>query len=130
MKVLTNPRLRAYDAEKALAGGARLGDRNLVAEKAWENARRAVRTTVLQLGGYSAGEGTEVLRDTAAPILEEAIQEAAPVIDEVRESAQGLSLPDTTPQASLFQQPRPMAPGLTAAEGLRRVEMDKLLGIA
>ena len=130
MKVLTNPRLRAYEAEKALAGGARLGDRNLVAEKAWENARRAVRTTVLQLGGYSAGEGTEVLRDTAAPILEEAIQEAAPVIDEVRESAQGLSLPDTTPQASLFQQPRPMAPGLTAAEGLRRVEMDKLLGIA
>jgi hypothetical protein len=124
--------------ERAMEAGADIDPvsaARLVQQEVTDRITQEARLVTAALAERGTDTGTEMIREE---IIDPAVREVSPVVEEtveevtptLRESAQGLSLPDTEPQASLFQQPRPMAPGLTAAEGLRRVEMDKLLGIA
>jgi len=132
MRFFTSPRLRAYAAQRARdEGGARLGDRNLAAEKAIEAANTAIRQIVLQLGGAAVGSGAERVERAVTPLVEEAREQIQPEIERAREQVQDLNLPDTsnfTPLAN--QQPRPVAPGMgTGEQLLADIERRKALGL-
>ena len=127
LKLLTSPRIREKEYEAFIKAGGKVSA---------DAARKQSGEAVYFINKW-VPQATQIL-STGTPIAiagageEESIEEPPPrrqLRQEPPVDSQ-LQLPDTTPQASLFQQPRPMAPGLTAAEGLRRVEMDKLLGIA
>ena len=114
MKYLTSPRLRAYEAERAMAAGAELGPRNLALEKQVEAAKAAIRQIMLQMSAHGIGGGAEAV---------------SPAINQVRQGASGLQLPNTNPQASMLQAPPAMAPGMTGSETfLRNQEIEKLMG--
>ena len=125
MKYLTSPRLRAYEAERAMAAGAELGPRNLALEKQVEAAKAAIRQITLQLGAYGTSSGAEAVSGAAQPMIEEATEAATPVVNQAR----SLNLPDTTPGATMLpgQQP-PTRGGMTVSEIMRGIEEDKLVG--
>lgn len=126
MKYLTSPRLRAYEAERAMAAGAELGPRNLALEKQVEAAKAAIRQITLQLGAYGTSSGAEAVSGAAQPMIEEATEATTPVVNQAR----SLNLPDTTPRATMLPGQRPPNPGgLTAGElALRQIEEAKLMG--
>jgi hypothetical protein len=132
MKFFTSPRLRAYAAQRAIeGGGARLGDRNIAAEKAIEAAVTAVRIITTQLTGTSVGSGFERAETEIGPLVEEAREQAQPVIKRAREQVQDLNLPDTSNFAPLAnQQPPTVAPGMgTGEQLLADIERRKALGL-
>ena len=93
MRFFTSPRLRAYAAQRARdEGGARLGDRNLAAEKAIEAANTAIRQIVLQLGGAAVSSGAERVERAVTPLVEEAREQIQPEIERAREQVQDLKL--------------------------------------
>jgi len=132
MRFFTSPRLRAYAAQRARdEGGARLGDRNLAAEKAIEAANTAIRQIVLQLGGAGVSSGAERVEREVTPLVEEAREQAQPVIERAQEQVQDLNLPDTGNFAPLAnQQPPTVTPGMgTGEQLLADIERRKALGL-
>ena len=61
MKYLASPRLRAYEAERAMKMGADIGPRNIAAEKARESALRSLRTILVDAGYYASGQGASAV---------------------------------------------------------------------
>ena len=117
MKYLASPRLRAYEAEKAIQMGAELGPRNLAYEKASESAFRSLRTILVDAGYYATSQGANVVR-------QEFID---PALEQVNQEVQQMQQP--TPQAQPQIQPQQPAPQ-AATSALRQAELNKLLGIA
>tara|TARA_R110002073_G_scaffold2912_1_gene18863 strand:- start:45 stop:3371 length:3327 start_codon:yes stop_codon:yes gene_type:complete len=106
MKYLSSPRLRAYEAERAINAGADLGTkRNLAAEKMRENAVRAIRTILVNAGAYSTDKGSDaVSREIVEPAVsqvQQATQQQAPTLTQPAPPVQGP--PPTTPQQQSMQ---------------------------
>jgi hypothetical protein len=82
MRYLSSPRLRAYEAKRAMQAGADLtgfGRRNLVAEQARESALRALRTILVDAGYYAAGQGANIAGEVVTSIREDVQQSPAPI---------------------------------------------------
>jgi hypothetical protein len=115
MKVLSSPRLRAYEAEKALRAGAALGKRNIAAEKAWESARRSLRTILVDAGYYATDQGANVVeQEVVQPMVQQMTQGAAPA-------------PQPAPPV---QGPPTTAPRPDTINALYQAEINKLLGVS
>lgn len=80
MKYLTSPRLRAYEAQRAIKAGADLsgfGQRNLAAERARESAFRSLRTILVDAGYYATDQGLNVAEQRATEQFNQATQAPA-----------------------------------------------------
>ena len=121
LKYLSSPRLRAYEAERAMRGGAELGKRNIAAEKARESAVRSLRTILVDMGYYASGVGGDILSEE---IIEPAKQEAAPVVQQGQQAIQPVV--DQVSQQVSQLQPPPQTPP-RGAEVLREIEQQKML---
>jgi len=117
LKYLSSPRLRAYEADRAMKGGAELGERNIVAEKARESAVRSLRTILVDMGYYASGVGGDILSEE---IIEPAKQEAAPVVQQGQQAIQPV-VNQVSQQVSQLQPPP------RGAEVLREIEQQKML---
>ena len=133
MKVLASPRLRAYEAERAMRMGAELGPRNIAAEKAWESARRSLRTILVDAGYYATGQGASAVERefgnlTQQPQASQQEQQQPP-----RPQAEPqVSVPQRRPQQQATQQasPTPQIPsGVTKPSPLLQEEINKLYGM-
>ena len=139
MKYLSNPRFRAYEAERAMAAGADLGTRqNLAARKAFENANRALRTIFVEMGLYASDRGSDaVSREIVEPAVsqvQQATQQQAPAPAQPAPPVQGP--PTTVPQPA----PAPVNAGPPIPDYLRQgpgqvnplyqAEINKLLGVS
>jgi hypothetical protein len=120
MRYLSSPRLRAYEAKRAMQAGADLsgfGRRNLAAEQARESALRSLRTILVDAGYYAAGQGSDVV--SGALIQENTQQSSAPV--------QSPNIPvANAPQALSAPQQQS---NLSASEVYRNRELAKLAGV-
>mgnify|MGYP004446970753 CR=1 FL=1 len=121
LKYLSSPRLRAYEAERAMRGGAELGKRNIAAEKARESAVRSLRTILVDMGYYASGVGGDILSEE---IIEPAKQEAAPVVQQGQQAIQPV-VDQVSQQVSQLQPPPQIPP--RGAEVLREIEQQKML---
>ena len=126
MKVLTSPRLRAYEAKKAIQGGADLGPRNLAAERAIESAFRSLRTILVDMGYYSADQGSNIVeQEIIQPAVEQvgpAAQQIAPAVQQIRQQVgQQISSAPPNPNQQIAQ---------LGPDALRQLEQEKLLGVA
>ena len=133
MKVLASPRLRAYEAERAMRMGAELGPRNIAAEKAWESARRSLRTILVDAGYYATGQGASAVERefgnlTQQPQASQQEQQQPP-----RPQAEPqVSVPQRRPQQQATQQaaPTPQIPsGVARPSPLLQEELNKLYGM-
>jgi hypothetical protein len=130
MNSLTNPRIRAYEAERALKAGIDVGKRNLVLEKIRENAYRDMRVILTQLGAYGAEQAEEAASARLAPVMEQ----VAPVVEEAKQQVQE-AVPQLTPGQPLTavtpgQPPAAVTPGqMTAADVERQRVMNQLVGL-
>ena len=139
MKYLSNPRFRAYEAERAMAAGADLGTRqNLAARKAFENANRALRTIFVEMGLYASDRGSDaVSREIVEPAVsqvQQATQQQAPAPAQPAPPVQGP--PPMAPQPA----PAPVNAGPPIPDYLRQgpgsvnplyqAEINKLLGVS
>ena len=115
MKYLSSPRLRAYEAEKAIQMGAELGPRNLAYEKASESAFRSLRTILVDAGYYATSQGANVVR-------QEVID---PSLAQLNQEVQQIQQPATQPQ---MQSQQPTVDQRDTSI-LRKVEENKLLGV-
>ena len=116
LRYLTRPRLRAFEAERAMASGAdlstweakkrfvdpltgvetvgALGSRNLSARRAREAAARSIRLITAELGYYATERGSDAVSrelidpavEAAAPIVQEVQQQAAPVLAQAQQA--------------------------------------------
>ena len=127
MKYLSSPRLRAYEARRAMQAGADLsgfGKRNLAAEQARESARRALRTILVDAGYYATDQGGNVVQ-------QEIID---PVQGQIRESVQGrtptLSQAPRLTRTPPAQDPFNPVPSVSRADILRQIEENKLMGVS
>ena len=80
MKYLTSPRLRAYEAQRAVKAGADLsgfGQRNLAAERARESAFRSLRTILVDAGYYATDQGANVAEQRITEQFNQATQAPA-----------------------------------------------------
>ena len=133
MKVLASPRLRAYEAERAMRMGAELGPRNIAAEKAWESARRSLRTILVDAGYYATGQGASAVERefgnlTQQPQAAQQEQQQTPR----PQAAPQVSVPQRRPQQQATQQaaPTPQIPsGVTRPSPLLQEELNKLYGM-
>ena len=111
MKYLTNPRLRAYEAERAMKIGADIDPflrRNLAREKARESAMRSLRTILVDAGYYAS--------DQAANVAEQEI--ITPVVEQARSSVQDINVPSLA--SNVAAQTQTVSP-------LRQIEINKLM---
>ena len=115
MKYLSSPRLRAYEAEKAIQMGAELGPRNLAYEKASESAFRSLRTILVDAGYYATSQGANIVR-------QEVID---PSLAQLNQEVQQIQQPATQPQ---MQSQQPTVDQRDTSI-LRKVEENKLLGV-
>jgi len=127
MKYLASPRLRAYEAERAMKIGADIGPRNIAAEKARESALRSLRTILVDAGYYAGGRGADtVTREVEAqmgPNQEEVVSETV---------TQQAPAPRPQPQmpAQQGQAPVPQIPAAVAQPSpLLQAEINKLYGM-
>ena len=126
---LTKPRLRASEFAAMKRKGVDLTEEEFGINKLLPivNSQLGILTAS---GLFGSSPETDLLNQEQSSFLKEQIepvvQEIAPAVNEARNQ---LQLPDTNPQASMLQEPRTMAPNLTASEVLASVERDKLLGI-
>jgi hypothetical protein len=127
MKYLASPRLRAYEAERAMKMGADIGPRNIAAEKARESALRSLRTILVDAGYYAGGRGADtVTREVEAqmgPNQEEVVSETV---------TQQAPAPRPQPQmpAQQAQAPVPQIPAAVAQPSpLLQAEINKLYGM-
>lgn len=133
MKVLASPRLRAYEAERAMRMGAELGPRNIAAEKAWESARRSLRTILVDAGYYATGQGASAVERefgnlTQQPQAAQQEQQQPPR----PQAAPQVSVPQRRPQQQATQQaaPTPQIPsGVARPSPLLQEELNKLYGM-
>ena len=129
MKVLASPRLRAYEAERAMRMGAELGPRNIAAEKAWESARRSLRTILVDAGYYATGQGASAVERefgnlTQQPQAAQQEQQQPPR----PQAAPQVSVPQRRPQQQAT--PTPQIPsGVTRPSPLLQEELNKLYGM-
>ena len=133
MRYLTSPRLRAYEAERAVRVGAGLPPKQIAAEKARENAFRAVRTIAAQFSTYGVGQAEEAAADRLAPVIEqvrpvveEAAQQIAPAVGQSLQQIQQIA------PVSPGQPPVPAAPApgqMTAADVERQRVQNQLAGL-
>ena len=82
MRYLSSPRLRAYEAKRAMQAGADLsgfGRRNLAAEQARESALRSLRTILVDAGYYATGQGANIAGEVVTSIREDVQQSPAPI---------------------------------------------------
>lgn len=131
MTYLTSPRLRAYEAQRAIKAGADLsgfGQRNLAAERARESARRALRTILVDAGYYATDQALNVAEQRATEQFNQATQApAAP------------AQPPAAMPAAPAQPPAPVDPGPPIPDYLKQgpgqpnplyqQEINKLLGM-
>ena len=117
LKYLSSPRLRAYEADRAMKGGAELGERNIVAEKARESAIRSLRTILVDMGYYASGVGGDIISEE---IIEPVKQEVAPVVQQGQQAIQPV-VDQVSQQVSQLQPPP------RGAEVLREIEQQKML---
>ena len=132
LRYLTRPRLRAFEAERAMASGAdlstweakkrvvdpltgvetvgALGSRNLSARKAREAAARSIRLITAELGYYATERGSDAV---SREIIDPAVEDGAPIVQDIRRQA--------APFAAQAQQ--------TGADALRQIEENKLMGV-
>ena len=125
LRYLTRPRLRAFEAERAMASGAdlstweakkrvvdpltgvetvgALGSRNLSARRAREAAARSIRLITAELGYYATERGSDAV---SREIIDPAVEEGAPIVQEFGKQ---------------------IAPAQN--EALRFIERNKLMGI-
>ena len=123
MNFLTNPRIRAYEAERALKAGIDVGPRNLVLDKIIENAYRDMRVILTQLGAYSVEQAGEASSARLAPAVEEAKQQ-------VKEAVPQLTPGQPPAAVTPGQPPAAVAPGqMTAADVERQRVMNQLAGL-
>ena len=111
MKYLTNPRLRAYEAERDMKIGADIDPflrRNLAREKARESAMRSLRTILVDAGYYAS--------DQAANVAEQEI--ITPVVEQARSSVQDINVPNLA--SDVAAQTQTVSP-------LRQIEINKLM---
>ena len=133
MKVLASPRLRAYEAERAMRMGAELGPRNIAAEKAWESARRSLRTILGDAGYYATGQGASAVERefgnlTQQPQAAQQEQQQPPR----PQAAPQVSVPQRRPPQQATQQaaPTPQIPsGVARPSPLLQEELNKLYGM-
>ena len=130
MNFLTNPRIRAYEAERALKAGIDVGPRNLVLDKIIENAYRDMRVILTQLGAYGVEQTEEAVSARLAPVMEQ----VAPVVEEAKQQVQEV-VPQLAPSQPLTavtpgQPPAAIAPDqMTAANVERQRVMNQLAGL-
>jgi len=131
MRYMTNPRLRAYEAERAVRVGAGLPPKQIAAERSRENAFRAVRTIVAQFATYGVGQAEEAAADRLAPVIEqvrpvveEAAQQIAPAVGQSLQQIQQIA------PVAPGQPPAPVAPGqMTASDVERQRVQNQLAGL-
>ena len=133
MRYMTNPRLRAYEAERAVRVGAGLPPKQIAREKARENAFRAVRTIAAQFATYGVGQAEEAAADRLAPVIEQVrpvVEEAAQQIQQVAPRQQVQPPVPAAPAPGQPPVPAAPAPGqMTAADVERQRVQNQLAGL-
>ena len=138
MKYLSSPRLRAYEAERAIRMGAELGPRNIAAEKARESAVRSLRTILVDSGYYTVDQALNIAEGEFEKITQQrqpSPQQSGPQTQQQTprpQAAPQVSAPQRRPQQQATQQaaPTPQIPaGVARPSPLLQEELNKLYGM-
>ena len=138
MKYLSSPRLRAYEAERAMRMGAELGPRNIAAEKARESAVRSLRTILVDSGYYTVDQALNIAEGEFEKITQQrqpSPQQSGPQTQQQTprpQAAPQVSAPQRRPQQQATQQaaPTPQIPaGVARPSPLLQEELNKLYGM-